>query len=55
MTHAEFEAISPGLPSHAHEVTASHEGQPTVEVQDRTHGAGLPAVDNGPDDDTKYC
>ena len=29
--------------------------QLTAETQDATHGAGLPDVDNGPDDDTKYC
>jgi hypothetical protein len=49
-----FDDLRGGLPGHADELMTAHEGQPTVEVQDRTHGAGLPAVDNGPDDDTKY-
>ena len=44
-----FEAISPGLPCHQDELMISHEGQPAVEVQAATHGAGRPAVDNGPD------
>jgi hypothetical protein len=32
---------------HSREVMASHEGQPPIAVQDKTHGAGLPAVDRG--------
>jgi hypothetical protein len=50
---ASFDDLRGGLPGHQDEVMASHGGQPTVAVQDRTHGAGIPAVDNGPDDDTK--
>jgi hypothetical protein len=38
-----------GLPTHADEIMASHEGRPTVATQDRVNGAGLPAVDDGPD------
>ena len=42
---------SPGeaqLPTHDDEVMSAHEGRPTIQEQDRTHGAGLPAVDKGP-------
>jgi len=38
-----------GLPTHDMEIMASHEGRPTVATQDRVNGAGIPAVDNGPD------
>ena len=54
MTSAEFEAISPDLPSHETEVMAAHGGQPTIAEQDRTHGAGIPPVDNGQSDAVKY-
>jgi hypothetical protein len=54
VTAAAFEAISPDLPAHDAELMTSHEGQPTVEVQARTHGAGMPAEDLGVPDDTKY-
>ena len=39
--------MSPGLPYHEDEVLAAHEGQSSIAEQDRTHGAGLPAVDRG--------
>jgi hypothetical protein len=42
-------------PRHADELMAAHEGQPSLEEQDRTHGAGLPAEDHGTDDREKYC
>jgi hypothetical protein len=42
-------------PEHQAEVMAAHEGQPPVAVQDRTHGAGMPAVDRGVDDRVKYA
>jgi hypothetical protein len=49
--HATIEALhaamSPGLPYHEDEIFTSHEGQPSIAEQDRTHGAGLPAVDRG--------
>ncbi len=35
------------LPTHQDEIMASHEGQPTVAEQDRTHGVGLPDIDLG--------
>jgi hypothetical protein len=41
------------LPEHQDEIMTAHEGQPTAEVQDRTHGAGKPAVDRGLDDKEK--
>ncbi len=38
------------LPSHDHEVMApAGEGQPTVAQQDARNGAGIPALDRGPD------
>ena len=40
-------AMSPGLPYHEDEVLAAHEGQPSIAVQNATHGAGLPEVDQG--------
>jgi hypothetical protein len=55
VTAADFEAISPDLPAHEAEVMAAHEGQPSMEVQARTHGAPLPAVDEGVSDQAKYC
>jgi hypothetical protein len=54
MTAADFEAISPGLPCHQDELEVAHEGRPTVAEQILTHGAGMPAVDEGVDDQTKY-
>lgn len=42
------------LPDHDQEVMASHEGSPSIEVQDQTHGAGLPEPDLGTDDRAKY-
>ncbi|HEY2306957.1 MAG TPA: hypothetical protein VGI05_13845 [Streptosporangiaceae bacterium] len=48
--------LAGSLPTHQDEVmAAAHEGQPSPEVQDRTHGAGSPAVDLGTDDQAKYC
>jgi hypothetical protein len=44
-----------GLPDHATEVMAAHQGAPSIGEQDRTHGAPLPAEDRGADDDAKYC
>jgi hypothetical protein len=52
---ASFDDLRGSLPGHHGELMIGHTGQPTVAEQDRTHGAGLPAMDNGPDDDTKYC
>jgi hypothetical protein len=44
----------PQLPTHQDELMASHEGSPSIAVQAQTHGAGIPAVDRGQDDATKY-
>jgi hypothetical protein len=55
VTAGQFEAISPGLPSHAEELMAAHQGQPTMAEQSLTHGAPMPAVDNGTDDQSKYA
>jgi hypothetical protein len=35
--------------THASEIRAAHQGQPSVAVQSATHGAPLPAADKGPD------
>lgn len=54
MTSPEFEAISPGLPSHADELLAAHQGRPTpAEAVDRGV-TPAPAVDRGIADDVKY-
>jgi hypothetical protein len=45
-TPAAFDDIDDG-PRHEDEVMAAHQGAPSLAVQDRTHGAGMPAVDNG--------
>lgn len=37
---------------HTHEMMTAHEGRPTLEVQDRTHGTGIVAVDKGPPGNT---
>ena len=55
MTADMFAALTPDLPQHADEVMAAHEGQPSMAEQARTHGAGLPAVDEGIDDQSKYA
>ena len=34
--------------THDGEIRASHEGRPTVAVQNARNGAGTPAVDRGP-------
>ncbi len=44
-----WDDLSDGLPVHADEVMSAHEGRPTVAEQDRNNGAGIPAVDRGPD------
>jgi hypothetical protein len=41
------EYVPAPLPTHDDEVLAAHEGQPSITVQNATHGAGLPAVDRG--------
>ena len=38
-----------GNTAHEAEVMSHHLGAPSVSVQARTHAAGTPAVDNGPD------
>ena len=38
-----------GNTAHEAEVMSHHQGAPSVAVQARTHAAGIPAVDNGPD------
>jgi len=40
------------LPTHQDEIMASHEGRPTVAVQNRENGAGIPPTDNGLDPGT---
>jgi hypothetical protein len=54
MSEPSFDDLAAGLPVHEDELMASHQGQPTVAEQDRTHGAGIPAEDRGTDDRTKY-
>jgi hypothetical protein len=54
VSSAEFEAISPGLPSHQDEVMAAHQGAPSVSVQNVTHGAPAPEPDHGMSDREKY-
>jgi hypothetical protein len=55
VTAGDFEAITPALSDHATEVMSAHGGQPSIEVQDRSHGAGLPAPDHGQDDRGKLA
>jgi hypothetical protein len=45
--------LAGSLPVHQGELMASHEGRPTVAVQDQNNGRGLPPVDRG--DDTDIC
>lgn len=49
-----FADLCGDLPDHHSEVMAAHGGQPSPEVQDRTHGAGRPAEDRGLTDQGKY-
>jgi hypothetical protein len=44
----------PELPDHDTEMTAAHEGRPTVAEQALTHGAGIPQPDHGMTDSEKY-
>jgi hypothetical protein len=46
--------LDDGLPTHDDEMLAAHQGQPSISVQNRTHGAGIPPIDNGEDDQAKY-
>jgi hypothetical protein len=41
-------------PTHQDELMISHEGQPSVAVQNLTHGAGTPPEDRGEADQMKY-
>ena len=52
MSDMSWEGLCGSLPSHQDEVMASHDGRPSVAVQSATHGAPMPAVDNGPDPGT---
>jgi hypothetical protein len=36
------------LPDHHSEIMAAHSGLPSIETQDRRNGAGIPALDKGP-------
>lgn len=54
-TDASWADLAGSLPVHDDEVMSAHDGQPSISVQDKTHGAGLPAVDLGQDDQEKYC
>ncbi len=47
--------LAAGLPVHADELMAAHQGAPSVSAQDRTHGAGIPAEDRGVSDQRKYA
>ena len=40
-------ACAAPVSAHSVEVMAHHEGQPSIAVQSKTHGAPLPAVDLG--------
>jgi hypothetical protein len=51
----QYVPADPQLPTHQDELMASHTGAPSIEVQDRTHGAGIPAVDKGCSDEEKYA
>jgi hypothetical protein len=54
MTAEQFAELSGALPSHQDEVMAAHQGQPSAEVQNATHGAAAPAPDYGVSDAGKY-
>jgi hypothetical protein len=41
------EAAPEDTRTHQDEIMAAHGGQPSIETQNRTHGAGLPAADHG--------
>ena len=45
----------PGPSRHQAELDASHQGQPSLEEQDRTHGAPMPAEDRGSSDAYGNC
>jgi hypothetical protein len=51
---ATFGDLCGGLPDHHSELMTGAKFTPTIQEQDRTHGAGLPAVDRGLYDKTKY-
>jgi hypothetical protein len=49
MSEMSWEDLCGDLPDHPAAMAARDLGRPTVAEQDRTHGAGLPAADDGPD------
>jgi hypothetical protein len=55
VTTPTWEDLAAGLPTHQDEVMAAHEGRPTAEVQNASHGAGTPEPDLGLDDHLKYA
>lgn len=54
MSSPDWAVMAAGLPTHEDEVMAAHEGAPSIGVQDRTHGAGIPAEDLGASEAVKY-
>ena len=54
MSTPDWADLAAGLPRHEDEVMAAHEGAPSVEVQNATHGAPAPAPDLGEDEQAKY-
>jgi hypothetical protein len=54
MTEAQFAELRGALPGHADELMAGYRPEPSVEVQNQTHGAPAPAPDYGVADADKY-
>ena len=55
MSTQDWRDLAGDLPVHQDELMSAHGGQPTMQVQDITHGAGRPGVDNGTDEAAKYA
>ena len=53
-TDQEWAELRGSLPEHGTEIMTAHAGAPSVQEQARTHGAGIPPVDNGQSDAVKY-
>jgi hypothetical protein len=49
-----WDDVAAGLPVHDDEVMSSHDGRPSIEVQNTSHGAGTPAPDHGASEQEKY-
>jgi hypothetical protein len=53
-TDSQWSALCGALPSHQDALMDGYHPDPSIAEQDRTHGAGTPAVDRGLTEEQKY-